>query len=155
VPLMLTQGGEGHIVNTGSVAGLTSNPFMGIYNASKHAVVTISETLHKELSLMGTPVKVSVLCPGFVNTRILDAERNRPAELQNPTPTERHPTFEEMAPTAIAAGLPPSEAAARVVDAVKHERFYVLTHPEFAPRVRERMEDILEGRTPTAALSLG
>ena len=155
VPLMLEQGGEGHIVNTGSVAGLTSNPFMSIYNVSKHAVVTLSETLHKELSLMEAPVKVSVLCPGFVSTRILDAERNRPAGLQNPAPAERHPTFEEMAHTAIAAGLPPSDAAARVVDAVKQERFYVLTHPEFAPRVRERMEDILEARNPAAALSLG
>jgi NAD(P)-dependent dehydrogenase (short-subunit alcohol dehydrogenase family) len=155
VPLMLRQGGEGHVVNTGSVAGLTSNPFMSIYNASKHAVVTLSETLHKELQLMGTEVKVSVLCPGFVSTRILDAERNRPAGLQNPTPTERHPTFEEMARGAVAAGLPPREAAARVVDAVKQERFYVLTHPEFAPRVQERMDDILQGRNPTAALSLG
>jgi NAD(P)-dependent dehydrogenase (short-subunit alcohol dehydrogenase family) len=155
VPLMLRQGGEGHVVNTGSVAGLTSNPFMSIYNASKHAVVTLSETLHKELQLMATEVKVSVLCPGFVSTRILDAERNRPVGLRNPTPTEHHPTFEEMARAAIAAGLPPREAAARVVDAVKQERFYVLTHPEFAPRVQERMDDILQGRNPTAALSLG
>jgi NAD(P)-dependent dehydrogenase (short-subunit alcohol dehydrogenase family) len=155
VPLMLRQGGEGHVVNTGSVAGLASNPFMSIYNVSKHAVVTLSETLHKELQLMGTEVKISVLCPGFVSTRILDAERNRPVGLRNPNPTERHPTFEEMARAAIAAGLPPREAAARVVDAVKQERFYVLTHPEFAPRVQERMEDILAGRNPTAALSLG
>jgi NAD(P)-dependent dehydrogenase (short-subunit alcohol dehydrogenase family) len=155
VPRMIAQGGEGHVVNTGSVAGLISGPFMGIYNVTKHAVVTLSETLQKELILMETQVRVSVLCPGFVSTRILDAERNRPADLQNPTPTERHPTFEEMASAAIAAGLPPSEAAARVVDAVKHERFYVLTHPAFAPRVRERMEDILEGRDPTAAQPIG
>ncbi len=156
VPLMLRQGGEGHIVNTGSVAGLTSGPFMSIYNVSKHAVVTLSETLHKELALLGTQVKVSVLCPGFVNTRILDAERNRPAALRNATPTERHPTFQEMAPTAIAAGLAPAEVAARVVDAVKTERFYILTHPEFAPRVRERMEEVLAGRNPVvAALSQG
>ncbi len=155
VPLMLAQGGEGHVVNTGSVAGLISGPFMSIYNVSKHAVVTLSETLHKELSLLGTEVKVSVLCPGFVDTRIIDSERNRPTELQNPTPTVRHPTFEEMARTALAAGLPPAEAAAQVVDAIKRERFYVLTHPEFAPRVRERMDDILERRNPTAALSLG
>jgi NAD(P)-dependent dehydrogenase (short-subunit alcohol dehydrogenase family) len=152
VPLMIKQGGEGHVVNTGSIAGLTSNPFMSIYNVSKHAVVTLSETLHKELALMGTAVKVSVLCPGFVNTRILEAERNRPASLQNPTPVERHPTFEEMAHSAIAAGLPPAQAAAQVVDAVKNERFYVLTHPEFRPRMRERMEDILEGRNPAPAL---
>jgi NAD(P)-dependent dehydrogenase (short-subunit alcohol dehydrogenase family) len=155
VPLMLKQGGEGHIVNTGSVAGLTSNPFMSIYNVSKHAVVTLSETLQKELTLLGTPVKVSVLCPGFVNTRILEAERNRPAALKNAVATERHPTFEEMASAALAAGLPPAAVAGRVVDAVKTGRFYILTHPEFGPRVRERMEDILEGRTPAAALSLG
>jgi len=154
VPLMLKQGGEGHVVNTGSVAGLTSNPFMSIYNVSKHAVVTLSETLHKELTLLESQVKVSVLCPGFVNTRILDAERNRPAALRNPVATERHPTFEEMASAALAAGLPPSQAAAQVVDAIKTERFYVLTHPEFVPRVRERMEDIVEGRTPAAALPL-
>ena len=154
LPLMLKQGGEGHIVNTGSVAGLTSNPFMSIYNVSKHAVVTLSETLQKELTLLDTGVRVSVLCPGYVNTRILDSERNRPAALQNAVPTERHPTFEEMASTAIAAGLPPAEVAAQVLDAVKTGRFYVLTHPEFAPRIRDRMEDILEGRTPAAA-SLG
>src|SRR5262245_8317112 len=155
VPRMIAQGGEGHVVNTGSVAGLISGPFMGIYNVTKHAVVTLSETLQKELILMETQVRVSVLCPGFVSTRILDAERNRPAALCNPEPTVRHPTFEEMASAAIATGLPPSEAAARVVDAVKHERFYVLTHPGFAPRVRERMEDILEGRNPTAAQPIG
>jgi NAD(P)-dependent dehydrogenase (short-subunit alcohol dehydrogenase family) len=155
VPLMLKQGGEGHIVNTGSVAGLTSNPFMSIYNVSKHAVVTLSETLQKELTLLDTQVRVSVLCPGFVNTRILEAERNRPAALKNAVASERHPTFEEMASAALAAGMPPAEVAARVVDAVKTGRFYILTHPEFGPRVRERMEDILEDRTPTAALSLG
>jgi len=151
LPLMLKQGGEGHIVNTGSVAGLTSNPFMSIYNVSKHAVVTLSETLQKELTLLDTEVRVSVLCPGYVNTRILDSERNRPAALQNAAPTERHPSFEEMASTAIAAGLPPAEVAAQVLDAVKTGRFYVLTHPEFAPRIRDRMEDILDGRTPAAA----
>jgi NAD(P)-dependent dehydrogenase (short-subunit alcohol dehydrogenase family) len=155
VPRMLQQGGEGHIVNTGSVAGLTSNPFMSIYNVSKHAVVTLSETLQKELTLMDTQVRVSVLCPGFVNTRILEAERNRPAALQNAVAAERHPTFEEMASAALAAGLSPAQVAAQVVDAVKTERFYILTHPEFAPRVRERMDDILQGRTPAAVLSLG
>src|SRR5262249_16491961 len=155
VPLMLQQGGEGHIVNTGSVAGLTSNPFMSIYNVTKHAVVTLSETLQKELTLAGAQVRVSVLCPGFVNTRILEAELNRPAALQNPGATERHRPFEERARTSRAAGLPPAEVAARVLDAVKTGRFYVLTHPEFAPRVRERMEDILEGRTPAAALHMG
>jgi NAD(P)-dependent dehydrogenase (short-subunit alcohol dehydrogenase family) len=155
VPVMLRQGGEGHIVNTASAAGLTSNPFMSIYNVTKHGVVTLSETLHKELGMLGAPIKVSVLCPGFVQTRILDAERNRPAALQNPGNTVQNPQFEDMARAAIAAGLPPAEAAARVVDAVKNERFYVLTHPEFAQGVRERMEDILEDRNPAQTLTLG
>jgi NAD(P)-dependent dehydrogenase (short-subunit alcohol dehydrogenase family) len=154
VPVMLRQGGEGHIVNTASVAGLTSSPFMSIYNVAKHAVATLSETLHKDLGLLGAPIKVSVLCPGFVRTRIMDAERNRPASLQNPTPAQHDPHMEEMARAAIAAGLPPEEAAAQVVDAVRNERFYVLTHPKFVADVRERMEDILEGRNPTPAMIL-
>jgi NAD(P)-dependent dehydrogenase (short-subunit alcohol dehydrogenase family) len=154
VPVMLRQGGEGHIVNTGSVSGLTSSPFMSVYNVTKHAVVTLSETMQKDLELLGAPIKVSVLCPGFVRTRILDAERNRPASLQNSTPAQHDPHMEEMARAAIAAGLPPAEAAAQVVDAVKNERFYVLTHPELAPFIRERMEDILEGRNPSPTLVL-
>jgi NAD(P)-dependent dehydrogenase (short-subunit alcohol dehydrogenase family) len=154
VPVMLRQGGEGHIVNTASVAGLTSSPFMSIYNVAKHAVATLSETLHKDLGLLGAPIKVSVLCPGFVRTRIMDAERNRPASLQNPTPAQHDPHMEEMARATIAAGLPPEEAAAQVVDAVRNERFYVLTHPKFVADVRERMEDIIEGRNPTPAMIL-
>src|SRR5262245_41565279 len=154
VPVMLRQGGEGHIVNTGSVAGLTSNPFMSIYNVTKHAVVPLSEPLHKDLGLLGVPIKVSVLCPGFVRTRILEADRNRPANLRETAVARHDPQLEEMAREAIATGLPPAEAAAQVVDAVKNERFYVLTHPELAPRVRERMEELLEGRNPSQALTL-
>src|SRR5436853_861766 len=79
VPRLIAQG-EGHVVNTASIAGLTSAPMMGPYNVSKHGVVTISETLAAELALSGSPFKVSVLCPGWVNTRINEADRNRPAE---------------------------------------------------------------------------
>jgi NAD(P)-dependent dehydrogenase (short-subunit alcohol dehydrogenase family) len=155
VPLMLRQGGEGHVVNTASIAGLTSNPFMGPYNVSKHAVVTLSETLHKELGLLGHPVKVSVLCPGFVATRILESERNRPAGLRNATAGMRDPGFEEMARNALAAGIQPAQAAARVVDAITQERFWVLTHPEYVSLVRARMEEVVEGRNPAATLGLG
>src|SRR5438309_12091723 len=80
----LAEQGEGHVVNTASIAGLTSAPMMGPYNVSKHGVVTLSETLVAELALHGSPVKVSVLCPGWVNTRINEADRNRPPELQPP-----------------------------------------------------------------------
>ena len=155
VPLMLAQGGEGHIVNTASIAGLTSNPFMGVYNVTKHAVVTLSETLHKDLGLVGAPIKVSVLCPGFVNTRIADADRNRPAALQNPSETPRPVEMEQLVRNALATGLPPAQVAEHVLAAIREERFYVLTHPQFRPRVRERMEDVLEDRVPVAALTLG
>jgi len=148
VPLMLRQGGEGHVVNTASVCGLASMPFMGAYNASKHAVVTLSETLHKELGATNPLVRVSVLCPGLVNTRIFDSQRNRPAALRNPTQAGRHPSFEDMGREARAVGLDPAKAAAAVVDAVRHERFWVLTHPEYDTQVRERTQEILEGRNP-------
>ncbi len=77
MPLLLEQG-EGHVVNTASMAGLSSPPMMAIYNVSKHAVVTLSETMFGELAMMDSPVGVSVLCPGWVNTRIHEAGRNRP-----------------------------------------------------------------------------
>src|SRR5207253_3337146 len=84
VPLMLKQDTEGHIVNTASMAGLLSAPFMSIYDATKFAVVAISESLSLELALQGARVKVSVLCPGFVKTNITTSERNRPEHLHTP-----------------------------------------------------------------------
>jgi NAD(P)-dependent dehydrogenase (short-subunit alcohol dehydrogenase family) len=145
----LVEQGEGHVVNTASIAGLTSAPMMGPYNVSKHGVVTLSETLSSELALHGSPVKVSVLCPGWVNTRIHEADRNRPPELQQDNPD--NPMAEmgrQMLTSLISSGMPPSEVAGRVLDAIQEERFYILTHPDMMPMVRNRMEDILEGRTP-------
>jgi NAD(P)-dependent dehydrogenase (short-subunit alcohol dehydrogenase family) len=147
VPHLVKQN-EGHVVNTGSIAGLTSAPMMGPYNASKHAVVTISETLHRELGLNGSAVRVSVLCPGFVRTRIAESDRNRPEHLRNPVPAEVEELGRELLRQIIATGLSPDEVARQVVDAVKHERFYVLPHPDMKSLVRTRMDDILEERTP-------
>jgi NAD(P)-dependent dehydrogenase (short-subunit alcohol dehydrogenase family) len=151
VPRMLAQGGEGHVVNTASVAGLTSNAFMGIYNVTKHAVVTLSETLRKDLAMVGGTIGVSVLCPGFVQTQIADADRNRPAGLQNAAKPERSAAIDGAIRSMLAAGLPPAEVAAAVADAIRTERFYILTHPELTPHVRARMEDIVEGRAPSTA----
>ena len=149
VPRMVEQG-EGHVVNTASIAGLTSAPMMGPYNVSKHGVVTLSETLAAELALHGSPVKVSVLCPGWVNTRINEADRNRPPELQ--PPAEEDTTMAEMGrqmlDSLLKSGLHPSEVAGKVLDAIREERFYILTHPEMTPIIQHRMEDILEGRNP-------
>jgi NAD(P)-dependent dehydrogenase (short-subunit alcohol dehydrogenase family) len=147
VPHLVKQN-EGHVVNTGSIAGLTSAPMMGPYNASKHAVVTISETLHRELGLNGSAVRVSVLCPGFVRTRIAESDRNRPEHLRNPVQAEVEEVGRELLRQIIATGLSPEEVARQVVDAVKHERFYVLPHPDMKSLVRTRMDDILEERTP-------
>jgi NAD(P)-dependent dehydrogenase (short-subunit alcohol dehydrogenase family) len=153
VPIMRAQDSEGHIVNTASHAGLTASPGVATYTASKHAVVALSEVLHQELALAGAKVKVSVLCPMWVSTRVADSDRNRPAELQNdPSQEVTRPevaTLEEMVRRRIAEGMSPNEVADHVFNAIRDERFYVITHPLTNRLVRTRMEDILEGRNPT------
>jgi NAD(P)-dependent dehydrogenase (short-subunit alcohol dehydrogenase family) len=149
-PILLSQGGEGHIVNTASLAGLFSGPGTAIYNVTKHAVVTLSETLFQELILLGSAVRVSVLCPGFVATRIMDAERNRPAALADRG--EPPPGFElqeAIGRQLLAAGSPPAMVADCVFAAIEAERFYVLPHPEWKDQIRLRMENILAERNPT------
>ncbi len=149
-PILLSQGGEGHIVNTASLAGLLSGVGQAVYAVSKHGVVALSETLHRELTNLGSAVRVSVLCPGFVSTRIIDAVRNRPAGLGDTA--ARPPGFEQMEQIGrqlIASGSPPTAIAECVFDAIRAERFYVLPHPEWKDQIRTRMEDILEERNPT------
>jgi len=148
VPRFIAQG-EGHVVNTASVAGLTSSPFMGVYNVTKHGVVTLSETLARDLQLTGAPVGVSVLCPGFVQTRILESDRNRPSGLGAGADRERPNEMRAAMEQLIREGLPPAEVARMVVEAVREDRFYVLTHPEYVDAIRQRFEDVLAGRGVT------
>ena len=152
VPRLLAQG-EGHVVNTASVAGLISPPGMGAYNVTKHAVVALSESLYHDLRLRGSPVGVSVLCPAYVPTGIADSERNRPRELWNPG---KNPSKEEaLLRKAVASGrLSADDVARAVIAAVKEERFYVLTHPRIKGAIRARMEDILDERAPRNPLAL-
>jgi NAD(P)-dependent dehydrogenase (short-subunit alcohol dehydrogenase family) len=154
VPLLREQR-EGHVVNTASMAGLTSPPFMGVYNASKHAVVTLSETLYAELAMEQSPVGVSVLCPGWVNTRIHESERNRPDDLPGRMPpegtTDDTPAMREVLVGLLSAGLDPADVADLVLDAVLHERFYVLTHPEWKPMIARRVDQIVNDRAPNLA----
>jgi NAD(P)-dependent dehydrogenase (short-subunit alcohol dehydrogenase family) len=149
-PRLLAQGVEGHIVNTASLAGLTCLPGMSVYNVTKHGVVALSETLYHELSMLGAPVGVSVLCPGFVNTRILDSARNRPAGLAG-TAAELpgRAELDQLVRQQVAAGQPPEEVAEAVFDAVRNRRFYVFPTAAWNERVRQRMEDIVAGRNPT------
>jgi NAD(P)-dependent dehydrogenase (short-subunit alcohol dehydrogenase family) len=131
------------------MAGMTCAPGMSVYNVSKHGVVALSETLHHDLASIGSAVKVSVLCPGFVNTRILESARNRPAPLADTAPA--HPESAEreaLVRGLLATGLPPVQVAACVLEAIRDERFYVFPHPEARQRIRARMEDIAAGRNP-------
>jgi len=151
LPRMLAQGTEGHVVNTASVAGLITTPYMSVYGATKHAVVAMTESLRMELEMLGSSIGASVLCPGFVATNIGDSERNRPEELRNattPKETDQQAVMRELARQQIAAGIKPAEVAEMVLESIRDDRFYVLTHPRFKKVIRLRMENILEGRTP-------
>jgi NAD(P)-dependent dehydrogenase (short-subunit alcohol dehydrogenase family) len=149
VPLMLAQDAEGHIVNTASMAGLISGPGLGVYKVTKHAVVTLSETLHHELAECGAKVKASVLCPGIVNTRIMESARNRPGHLPAEPPGRPPGARWEALCQLVQAGMPPAQVADAVFEAIRKDQFYILTHPEGKEYVRTRMEDILQDRNPT------
>jgi NADP-dependent 3-hydroxy acid dehydrogenase YdfG len=146
VPIMLSQGDECHIVNTASAAGLDPRPWLGMYSASKSAVVAISEALQQELVMTGAKVGVSVLCPAIVNTRIGDAERNRPPGLQNDGGAEPPPqaqAFGEAFRAMLASGISPKSVADCVVDAIQNDRLYILTNAETEARVRARFDHML------------
>jgi len=146
---------EGHIVNTASVSGLISPPGSGAYNVTKHAVVALSESLHHDLRERHSKVGVSVLCPAYVPTGIVDSERSRPKELAASTKSEQTLAREAMLRKAVKSGkVSADQVAQAVVAAVKEERFYILTHPKIKGAIQARMEDILNGRAPRNPLAL-
>lgn len=148
---------EGHIVNTASVAGLISPPGSGAYNATKHAVVALSESLYHDLRERNSAVGVSVLCPAYVPTRITESERNRPDELKSISREVSPETLarQAMLEKAVRSGkVSADQVAQAVVAAVKEERFYILTHPRIKGAIRARMEDILEERAPRSPMAL-
>lgn len=152
VPMMLAQDTECHVINTASVAGLLSYHPSALYQVTKHGVVALSEQLYYSLAQRTAKVKVSVLCPGWVSTRIMDSERNRPPELQGepskePMSPEREAIIQEMR-QAARAGMSPQQVADYTFKAIRAEQFYILTHPEFNPGVQKRMEYILQQRNP-------
>ena len=151
VPLMLKQDCECHVVNTASAAGLVSAPLMSVYNVSKHAVVTLSETLFHDLRLAKAKMGVSVLCPAYVPTNIRSAERNRPPELTDDAPpTPSQIAARERSEEAIASGrLGAAEVARMTFDAVRDDRFYVITHPKMLKSVELRLQDVLAQRNPS------
>ncbi|MEE8400094.1 MAG: SDR family NAD(P)-dependent oxidoreductase [Desulfobacterales bacterium] len=152
VPIMLEQDVDCHIVNTASIFGLIAGPGTGIYKVTKQGVVAISETLHFELAMRESKINVSVLCPGAVNTGIVDSGRNRPSELQNEAPEEElTPEMEQMHQMMLQVfkeGMPPNEAADIVFRAIENKQLYVLTHPELKENFKIRADNILHERNP-------
>jgi len=152
VPLMLAQDTEGHVVNTASMAGLTAAAGYGIYSVTKHGVVNLTESLYYDLKDRGAKIKTSVLCPGIVNTRIVDAARNRPPGLLNqpdaPPQSRRDAAAEHFVRRAVEGGLSPQRVAGQVFEAIREEKFYILTHPDWKPLVQQRVDSILHDRNP-------
>jgi NAD(P)-dependent dehydrogenase (short-subunit alcohol dehydrogenase family) len=154
VPRLIARN-EGHVVNTASVAGIINPPGSGAYNVTKHAVVALSETLHHDLRERGSAVGVSVLCPAYVPTGIADSERNRPPGLEPTAKSKETLAREQMLKKAVASGkLSAADVARAVVQAVKEERFYILTHVRIKGAIGARMEDILQERAPRNPMAL-
>ncbi len=145
VPHMLAHGESGHIVNTASLAGLLTGG--GTYGVSKHAVVSLTETLHNDLRARGAKIGASVLCPGMVNTNIIDAERNRPDSLAHvgaSAPSE----ILAMTKAALAAGKSPVEIADIVCQSIRDDSLYILPHPAWDEFVRRRIDAVLTRKGP-------
>ena len=143
---------QGHIVNTASMAGLLNPPNMGVYNVSKHAVVSMTETLYQDLSLVTDQVSASVLCPFFVATGINDSARNRPGQMSdaNAKLTRSQQIGQAMTSKAVNSGkVSAADVAALVFDAIRENRFYIYSHPKAIKSVQTRMEDIMQARNPT------
>ncbi len=152
IPLFLEQN-EGHVVNTASEAGLVGVAGMGPYNASKFAVVGISESLFHELANTGKNVHVSVLCPNFVRTRIFESERNMPKELASYAENPENEEIKKLAEALVNAGIDAADVATAVEDAVVNEKFWILTHEHSALRITElRLDWMRGGPSPMAGL---
>jgi NAD(P)-dependent dehydrogenase (short-subunit alcohol dehydrogenase family) len=150
LPIMLEQGTEGHIVNTASIAGLVAG-IGTAYAVTKAGVIALSEGTYLELQRSQSKIGVSVLCPAFVDTNIMESQRNRPAELSHTAPVVRTPEVEvylEWFQSQLKHGLKPREVGDQVLAAVRANQFYILTHPNFTPLVQDRMKRILASENP-------
>jgi len=151
LPRMLAGGDEGHFVNTASMAGLTTAPFMSVYDVTKHGVVALSESMYKELALSGAPIGVSVVCPGLIETNIMRSSRNRPEDLADEGKAgPMAQAFGQSLSDRLAGGYPPSEVANQVVAGIREGRFYIVpAQPDVKSNIAIRVNDLLELRNPT------
>jgi NAD(P)-dependent dehydrogenase (short-subunit alcohol dehydrogenase family) len=155
-PLMLAAAAadpnyEGHIVNTASMAGMLNAPNMGVYNVTKHAVVSLSETLYQDLALVTDQISASVLCPYFVPTGIHLSHRNRPQAMREKTkPTQSQLIAQAMSDKAVTSGkVSAAEVMRSVFAAVQARQFYIFSHPHALGGVQTRLEDVMQLRNPT------
>lgn len=149
VPRMLAQGSEGHIVTTASIAGLVSGSASAVYSAAKHAAVRVTEALYASLQELEAPIGVTVVCPGLVNTRIYESERNRPDALKPATGVaEETPELQAIAASLYANAMSPAEVAEAVFEAIRDNRFYLLPTDNYDILIRERAEAVLARRNP-------
>lgn len=147
-------GWQGHIVNTASMAGLLTPPNMGVYNVSKHAVVSLTETLFQDLRLVTEQLHCSVLCPYFVPTGIANSERNRPDAVAIDGLTNSQKIARAMTQKAVNSGkVSAQDIASKVFAAMADNQFYIFSHPHALGNVRARMEDILQLQNPTDAFA--
>jgi NAD(P)-dependent dehydrogenase (short-subunit alcohol dehydrogenase family) len=151
IPRMIESGEQGYVVNTSSMAGLTSMPFVAAYHASKHAVVAMSECLHIELSFKGADIRVSVLCPEAVATNINGAERNRPASRSaTGASNDERQAVDDAIDEAMDDGVSPTAIAERTFAAVRAERFYVLPGDDpWVYLAHRRMAGLRDRENPT------
>ncbi len=160
LPIMIKQDTECHIVNTSSMGGLLSSPYVGTpYPVSKFGVMALSETLLHELTLMGAKIGVSVLCPGQVNTNIGRPERNRPRDLANDAKWDEkisalpHVIALHKMAADPSTGMDPRQVADLVFQAIMDNQFYIYTHPEWMMGATMRADEVLNGRNPTSMVT--
>lgn len=156
LPGMIEHGEPCHIVNTASMAGLGSAPFMGPYNIAKYGVVALSETMSKEMQLSNYDIGVSVLCPAFVATGIADSDRNMPQDVRDqlPPPPPTDSPMGVMMKELVANGISTEIVGRAVLDAVVNNTFWILTHDETKPGVIQRAEQIVDGVNPDPSFGM-
>ena len=148
VPRMLAHGEPGHVVNTASMTAVIRAGNM--YGITKHAVLATSEVLERQLRESGSVIGVTALCPGTIATNLFLGSRNRPSELTDDTAAagaDQGRELRERMHATLAQGMPPSEVAEQVVDAIRARRLYALTDHDWDDRIRNRVADILDDST--------
>ena len=141
IPLITSHGEGGHIVNTASISGIFVAGGVGVYTTSKFAVVGLSEALR--IDLEADHIGVSVLCPGFVNSRIYDCGRTRPESLAHSGYSIGKGQLERLKTVHDKIGMDPLEVGRKVLAAIERNQLYIITHPEFRDEIRRRGEALL------------